>query len=217
MKPLLKAILIIGITNSCHSNTEQTTRIDPTERLVINNTGDGDVLQFKMFEGLSLVLKQDSVSGEFKGVLEIPNLNEAIFTYGIMVHRKDSLGRMIELEPNKTLFKLNQNEAIEKGDRFLWIGKNRNGSYSENEERTGSLITKGVQSEFLEDEREITVYSPKKVSSKIPHIYFTDGSIVKSYALYNGYHLYLKCIHIFDDKILSNSSSDRLAFDFYRV
>ena len=90
---------------------------------------------------------------------------------------------MLELEPKKTLIKLNNNNAIEKGDQFLWIGKSRNDSYLENEELTGSLITKSMKSVFL-GEREITVYTPKEVSSKIPHIYFTDGSIINSYAPY---------------------------------
>jgi enterochelin esterase-like enzyme len=184
MKNLLTIIVFVLLSVSCQSNTDRTEQGTVNEKLAINYTGDADVVQFKMFEGLSQVLKQDSVTGDFKGIITIPNLNEAIFTYEIVIHKKDSLGHMVELEPNKTLIKLNNNDAIKKGDRFLWIGKSRNGSYLENEELTGSLITEKISSEFLEEEREITVYTPKEVSSKIPHIYFTDGSVVNSYAPY---------------------------------
>ena len=183
MKNLHTIILFVILSVSCQSNTDRTEKGTLNEKLTINYTGDADVVQFKMFEGLSQVLKQDSVTGDFKVVLEIPNLNEAIFTYEIVVHKKDSLGHMVELEPNKSLIKLNSNDAIEKGDQFLWIGKNRNDSFLENEELTGSLITESMKSEFL-GEREITVYTPKEVSSKIPLIYFTDGSVVNSYAPY---------------------------------
>jgi len=182
MKNLLAIIIFVILSASCQSNTDITEQDTANEKLTINYTGDADVVQFKMFEGLSQVLKKDSVTGYFMGVLEIPKLNEAIFTYEIVVHKKDSLGHMVELEPNKTLIKLNNNDAIEKGDQFLWIGKSRNDSYLENEELRGSLITERITSEFLEEEREITVYTPKEVSSKIPHIYFTDGSVVNSYA-----------------------------------
>ena len=176
-------ILFVILSVSCQSNTDNTEKGTLNENLTINYTGDADVVQFKMFEGLSQVLKQDSVTGVFKVVLEIPNLNEAIFTYEIVVHKKDSLGHMVELETNKSFIKLNSNDAIEKADQFLWIGKNRNASFLENEELTGSLITESMKSEFL-GEREITVYTPKEVSSKIPLIYFTDGSVVNSYAPY---------------------------------
>jgi enterochelin esterase-like enzyme len=184
MKNLLAIILFVILNVSCQSNTDRTEKDAVNEKLTINYTGDADVVQFKMFEGLSQVLKLDSVTGDFKVIINIPNLNEAIFTYEIVVHKKDSLGHMVELEPNKTLIRLNYNNAIEKGDRFLWIGKSRNDSYVENEELKGSLITERISSEFLEEEREITVYTPKEVSSKIPHIYFTDGSVVNSYAPY---------------------------------
>ena len=183
MKNPLTIILFVILNVSCQSNTDRTEQGIVNEKLTISYTGDADVVQFKMFEGLSQLLKQDSVTRDFRGVLEIPNLNEAIFTYEIVVHKIDSLGHMVELEPNKTLIKLNNSDAIEKGDRFFWIGKNRHDSYLENEELTGSLITKSMKSEFL-GARDITVYTPKGMSSKIPHIYFTDGSVVNSYAPY---------------------------------
>lgn len=184
MKNLLTIILFVILSVSCQPNTDRTEQGTVNEKLTISYTGDADVVQFKMFEGLSQVLKLDSATGVFQGVLEIPNLNEAIFTYEIVVHKKDSLGQMIELKPESHLVKLNQNEAIVEGERFIWLGENRNGSYSENEDLTGSLITKVVTSKFLDEGRQITVYTPKEVDSRIPHFYFTDGSVVKSYAPY---------------------------------
>lgn len=184
MKNHVAIIIFTILFVSCQSKTDRTEQDTVNEKLTINYTGNADVVQFKMFEGLSQVLKQDSITGDFKGIIKIPNLNEAIFTYEIVVHKNDSLGYLVELEPNKTLIKLNNNDAIVKGDRFLWIGKSQNDSYLENEELTGSLITESITSEFLEGEREITVYTPKEVSSKIPHIYFTDGSVVNNYAPY---------------------------------
>lgn len=184
MKNLLIILLFVILGVSCQSNTDRREESAVNEDLTVIYTGDADVVQFKMFEGLSQVLKQDSVTRDFKGVLDIPNLNEAIFTYEIVVYKKDSLGHMVEFDPNKTLIKLNKNTAVENGERFLWIGNNRNDSYLENEELAGLLITKSITSKFLEDEREITVYTPKEVSSKIPLIYFTDGSVVNRYAPY---------------------------------
>jgi hypothetical protein len=39
-------------------------------------------------------------SGVFEGQLEIQNINDGIFTYDIIVHKKDSLGKMREIEYN---------------------------------------------------------------------------------------------------------------------
>jgi len=182
MKSLPSIILLVILTVSCQPNIDKAEQLISKDEMIINYTGDGDVVQFIMFEGISQILKQDSISGDFNGIIKIPNLNEAIFTYEIVVHKNDSLGHMLELEPNKNLVKLNNNDVIEEGGRFLWIGKNRNGIYRKNKELTGTLITEMVTSKFLEEEREITVYTPKAISSKIPHIYFTDGSVVNNYA-----------------------------------
>lgn len=184
MKDIFKVISFISLIVSCQLSTEKTKQKAFSEKLIINYTGDANVVQFKMFEGLHQVLTKDTISGGFEGILEIPNLNKAIFTYDIVIHKKDSLGQMVELEPKGHLVKINHNEAIRYKDQFLWIGKYRHDNYLKNKELSGSLITKSMTSEFLEEEREITVYTPKEVSSKIPHIYFTDGSVVEDYAPY---------------------------------
>lgn len=184
MKSLSQAILLISLIVSCQSNSEKENQKTVSQKLIVNYTGDADVVQFKMLGGLSQVLIKDTCTGAFVGTLEIPNLNEALFTYDIVVHKEDTLRQMIELKPSSHLVQLNQNDAIEKKDRFLWIGKNRNGDYFKNEELAGSLISKNMTSDFLEEERELTVYIPEVVDSKIPHIYFTDGSVVANYAPY---------------------------------
>jgi len=187
MKILLKTFLIIGIISSCFSTSAQTNENIESERLSVLYSGEADFVQFQMFEGLTEDLKQDSITGDFKGVLEIPNLNDAIFTYDIVVYKKDSLDQMIELVPKGNSIKLNQNNAIVEGDKFLWKGKNRNKNYLENKDLKGKIISKKISSKYLLEEREITVYTPEKVNSKIPHIYFTDGPVVENYAPYIDY------------------------------
>ena len=184
MKIVLKSILIVVVFVSYFSINGQTNQNISCENLSIIYSGDADFVQFKMFEGLTQDLKRDSISGDFKGILEIPNLNKAIFTYDIVVYKNDSFGQMTKLLPKRNLIKLNENNVIVEGDKFLWKGKNRNESYLENKELKGKIITKKMSSKFLLEDREITVYTPEKVSSKIPHIYFMDGSVVKSYAPY---------------------------------
>lgn len=182
MKNLFTIILLIILNLSCQSNSAKTEQDTVDEKLTINYSGDADVVQFKMFEGLNQILKKDSTTGIFEGIFKIPNLNQAIFTYDIIVHKKDSLGKMIEVEPNSAFVKLNQNDAIKKDDRFLWVGKNRSVTYLKNKDLTGSLTTKIMDSHFLSEKREVTIYTPAKINSKTPHIYFTDGAVVKSYA-----------------------------------
>ena len=209
MKIRITLITLVILSVSCQSNTETTEQKAINEKLIISYTGDADFVQFKMFEGISQVLELNSVTGYFECILEIPHLNKAIFTYDILVHKKDSLGQVVEIEPNKTLITLNSNEAIEKGNRFLWIGKNRDDSYLENKELNGSLITKSMKSEFLEEKREVTVYTPKEVNSKIPHIYFTDGSVVNSYAPYIDYLISTNVIKPVKVIGIHSSSSNR--------
>ena len=187
MKYLLKKILIIGLLSSCHSCADQTHPRGPREKLVIHYAGDADDVEFKMLGGPSQVLVRDSLSGDFEGAIEIPSLEEAIFTYEIGLYKKDSMGKMRELEPDQTLIKLNDRDAIKKRDRFIWIGKKRKGEYETNEELVGSLVTESIASKFLGEERRITVYTPREVSSKVPLIYFTDGGIVEIYAPYIDY------------------------------
>lgn len=168
---------------SCQSEIQNAQQETVSEELIINYRGEGDISQFKMFQGLQQVLSKDSINGYFEGSVMIPNLNEAIFTYDIVVHKTDESGRMIELEPKVELIQLNNEEAIEQNGKYLWVGKNRSNSFLKNEELSGSVATKLMTSEFIA-EREITVYTPKDLADDIPHIYIVDGSSVNGYAPY---------------------------------
>ena len=183
MKNLYKALLI-SLLASCQINSDATRQKAVSQKLTVEYSGDADVVQFRMFEGLSQTLKKNASTGVFEGSLEIPDLNEAIFTYDLIVHKTDSSGDMLELEPISHLIKLNQNDAIEKKKGFLWIGKNRKNDYLKNEALTGSLTTERIKSQFLGEERAVTIYTPKDGDSKTPHIYFTDGQVVSEYAPY---------------------------------
>jgi len=143
------------------------------DKLQIRYSGEGDVVQFKMFEGLSRILKKNAL-GVFEGLLEIQNLDNGIFTYDIIVHKKDSLGKMVEVEYPK--------EPDNK--RLLWIGENRNISFLKATKLLGTLTDLELNSDFLKESRTLTIYNPKEVNMDIPIIYLTDGSNVKAYAEY---------------------------------
>jgi len=181
---LLNSTLILLLFISCQSTSDNTNQNKDVEKLVVTYSGDADVVQFKMFEGIHQLLTRDSVNRTFKGVFHIPNLNEAIFSYNLIVYKKDASGKMIEQEPESHLVQLNQKVPINPGRRFLWIGEQRNGDFLKNDVLTGTVQTKTVTSELLKGDREITVYTPDVVESNTPHIYFTDGESVEYYANY---------------------------------
>ena len=184
MQDLLTVVVLISIVFSCQSKSAIVAQDPVSDKLTITYSGDADVVQFKMFEGIHQILKKDSTKGLFEGVLEIRNLSESIFTYDIIVQKKVSLGQMVEVEPIGNLLKINQTKAKAEGSQYLWIGSNRSGNNLQSEELMGSLSTKIIKSEYLNEEREITIYTPRDVNSKTPHIYFTDGAVVGSYAPY---------------------------------
>lgn len=184
MNNLIKTILLISLITSCKPKPEESNQAVSHQKLTIKYTGDADVVQFKMFEGVHQILTKDTISKVFMGTIEIPNLNDAIFSYELIVHKKDTTGRMLEVGAIYDLIKLNEQVAIEKGNRFIWIGKNRKGDYFKSQELMGSITTLTIKSDFLEEGRALTVYTPKEIDANTPHIYFTDGSVVEVYAPY---------------------------------
>lgn len=144
------------------------------DQLTIKYGGEGDVVQFKMFEGLHQILKKND-AGIFEGQLTIPDLDDGIFTYDILVHKKDANGKMINLE---------YTSGIEDEPSFLWIGKNRNVEYTKAVDLEGKLTTKDWASTYLEESRKVSIYTPKQVDANTPIIYMTDGSNVDYYAPY---------------------------------
>ncbi|MCB0628587.1 MAG: alpha/beta hydrolase-fold protein [Saprospiraceae bacterium] len=141
------------------------------QTLTIQYRGEGDVVQFKMFEGLELILSK-TVPGQFEGHLEIPQLDDAIFSYSITIHQQDSNGKMVEIpyQPDN-------------GDyHFRWIGKNRTVPFEKAAALQGTLLDSSITSKFLEEKRGLTIYYPEKISPETPIIYLTDGSEVNAYA-----------------------------------
>jgi hypothetical protein len=109
--------------------------------LQIRYSGEGDSVQFKMFEGLSQILRKNS-EGVFEGQLEIQNLDDAIFSYDIIVHKKDGLGNMTELQYGP--------ESKEER-HFIWVGNKRNISFFKADKLSGELIYNEINSINLKE------------------------------------------------------------------
>lgn len=143
------------------------------QMLKVKYRGEADVVQFKMFEGRSLLLKNTG-QGTFEGALEIPGLEEAIFSYDILLHKKDSSGKMIQIPY----------EPMDGENHFRWIGTNRKRTFQSADSITGTVTFPVVESEFLGAERGLCIYKPAEITVNTPIIYFTDGRGVSSYARY---------------------------------
>lgn len=143
-------------------------------KMHIQYAGEGDVVQFKMFEGLAMILKKNK-TGIFEGEFNIPNGEDALFSYDILVHQKDSLGNMIDLD-----YRTRSGD----GKMFIWAGKNRTTSYPKAEDVGSNISHKAYKSNYLKTDRDLTIYTPDEVDENTPIIYMTDGSVVKSYAPY---------------------------------
>jgi enterochelin esterase-like enzyme len=141
--------------------------------LRVKYRGEADVVQFKMFEGRSLILGQKA-DGVFEGELEIPGLEEAIFSYDILVHEKDSSGKMIQIPY----------EPIGEENHFRWIGANRDVNFQKADSISGTMTFPSIKSSHLGQNRSLCIYKPSEISATTPIIYFTDGSSVSSYARY---------------------------------
>lgn len=142
--------------------------------LLVRYEGEGDVVQFKMLEGLHQTLRKvgDHV---FEAQVEVPGCDEALFSYQIIVHAIDKDGKAVELPYGKT----------QPGSSpLLWHGKKRNGPYSPQENLQGKLVDTLFGSPSLQAERGNTIYWPKEYGQQTPIIYCTHGTMVKSYALY---------------------------------
>lgn len=142
--------------------------------LKIRYNGDGYVVQFKMFEGKDLILKQNK-KGIFEGQLSVPDIDDAIFSYDLLVHKKEASGKMV---------KVPYGPADPDQQRFYWIGKNRKIDYNKSDPIEGKVLQDSVESIYLWKSREVSIYYPPTIGDDTPIIYFTDGSVVASYALY---------------------------------
>jgi len=141
------------------------------EILKINYRGEGDVVQFKMFEGASVILRKNE-NDVFEGAIGIPNAEEAIFQYQLVIHKMDEEKKMHPIEYH----------PLDGTDYFKFIGKNRPPLIPENEPLIGHLSDTTLYSQHLQEERTISLYLPKEMSKEISIIYCTDGYNVTDYA-----------------------------------
>lgn len=169
---LLIAILFISCKNESTQKFNSHRLVNTNDTLTIEYTGRGDVVHFKMFEGLHLNLSKDG-QNRFVSKLEIPNLDSAIFTYNIIIQEMDSLKKMHEVayEPRET-------------DDFIWIGKHRQDTYIKSQNYMPYISTDTIQSEYLNEPREVTIYRNNSKGNKESIIYLTDGFVVNAYAPY---------------------------------
>jgi len=143
------------------------------DELSIQYNGQAEVVQFKMVEGVEAILKKDR-KGSFSSKLNIPGLEDGIFSYSIIVHQKDSAGNMkpVKYEP--------ANEEI----HFRWVGSKRDTSYSKSGSWEEKVEHVQIKSEYLSEERQLTIYTPDSISANTPIIYMTDGVVTGMYAGY---------------------------------
>lgn len=170
-------ILIFLIFSSCIQESKQRynhTLSSKDNILTIDYTGAGDVIQFKMFQGIYTNLSRQD-SNQFIATLDIPNLNHAIFSYDLVIHEMDSLKQMREVK-----YKPENDDQ----KHFIWIGKHRNVKYEKSINFQSKMVYDTLESVFLDEPREITIYKSKQSNKDTPIIYFTDGNVVDEYAPY---------------------------------
>lgn len=141
------------------------------DQLQIIYEGVGDVVQFKMLEGLALILTETEPE-HFEGTLDIPQADDAIFSYSILVHEQDSTGKMIALPYHPQ----------DSTPYFRWIGKNRDLPFNKATDLEGYLRDTLVESTFLDTTRILTLYAPPQKTAETPIVYLLDGSEVHAYA-----------------------------------
>lgn len=171
---LLIFVLFCGI--ACQQNRATTPshllECRDNKTLVVRYEGEGDLVQFKMFEGLQQLLTKVS-PGVFEASIEVPSCDDALFSYQINVHKTGKDGNMVELPYGKS----DQNFG-----QLLWHGKNRSSPHLPSDTLAGRLVDTLVFSAALQAERGVSVYWPQSYDSSTPIVYCTDGSMVQGYA-----------------------------------
>lgn len=178
-------LLLFAAFLSCHTGGGQPIVLEPAQDadpghtlssqgdiLIIRYKGEGDFVQFNMFEGLTLQLEKNPF-GIFEGQLAIPGLNDGIFSYDITVQQSGASGSLVDIgyRPKEEPF-------------FRWVGPNRNAGYAKAGELSGKIDKLDFKSRFLKSERNLTLYTPPGLSDETPIVYMTDGSAVAGYAPY---------------------------------
>ncbi|NJL77135.1 MAG: hypothetical protein HC892_21090 [Saprospiraceae bacterium] len=89
--PLLFLLLLFGCKPSLFDVTKQNHFIKSQDDLLkVRYEGVGDFIQFKMFQGVSLTLTETK-ENIFQGDIELPNLENGVFKYEIIVYEKQIL------------------------------------------------------------------------------------------------------------------------------
>ncbi len=168
--------IILSISFACKTAEEKIQSHSLTTKgnfLEIRYQGVGDSVVFKMFQAVEQVLKENS-NGDFIGSIKIPGIDSAKFSYEIAVYENSPADTFVNLD-----YKPNSKEH-----HFIWEGVKKNASYKVNQNLEGEILSKNLDSKYLKENRELTLYLPETKNQKTPIIYFTDGSTVNYYAPY---------------------------------
>lgn len=169
-------ISLMFVLSNCTSSNSKISHecIGSNDTLYINYHGNAELVHFKMFQGVDLILKKKS-KNYFVGACPIKNIEDAYFSYDMVVYKLDSTGNYENLNyRNKTLG----------DDFFIWQGKNRKNTYFETKALKGSNISKDIESTYLGESRKLLIYYPEHFDKNVPIFYMTDGTIVDNYAKY---------------------------------
>ena len=163
------------LSNCVSSNSKNSHEcIGSNDTLYITYHGNAELVHFKMFQGIDLILKQES-KHLFVGACPIKNVEDAYFSYDMVVYKFDSVGNYKNI---------NYRNKILGDDYFIWQGKNRKNTFFKTNLVKGSIISKDIQSEHLGESRKISIYYPHHFDQNVPIFYMTDGTIINDYAKY---------------------------------
>ncbi len=175
------------VSSNCTSSNSKISHecIGSNDTLYITYHGNAELVQFKMYQGVDFVLskKADSL---FEGKQYIKNLDDAIFTYDVIVYKFDSLGNYLNIKYKNKNFG---------DDLFIWKGKNRKTSFFKPKNIKGKLYEKEINSKYLGENRSITVYYPPEHNNLTPIFYIADGQLVKNFSYYIDTLISDKIIH----------------------
>ena len=160
-----RPIFKIELSHSCQNLNDT---------LYVKFYGTADAVQFKMFEGLNFMLRRKS-ERFFEGSFVSKDLNNAIFSYDIIAHSLDS---------SKNYVDINYRNSTNGDNFFIFQGKNRKTIFHTSKLIKGKIIRKDIESGYLGETRQLSVYYPPKYDQNVPIFYMTDGSIIDVYASY---------------------------------
>jgi len=158
----MRFIFLLFILAISFNTYAQNTIKARNDTLYINYTGKADSVIFKC---LDWSIKLNNQAKNWLGVIPVKNVNEFIAAYSF------------------TNFK---NGVRHTGPLREWAGKSLHPLAPRLKKIEGHIVNATIKSNFLNEERLITIYLPPGYNNKrkYPVIYMTDGKIVKDYAHY---------------------------------